>query len=62
MQGHDLIAVTTTWWDSSHDWNAVTDDYILFRKDRPARKGGGAALYVKEQLECIELFLGVEEE
>ncbi|GAB0204056.1 hypothetical protein GRJ2_002871200 [Grus japonensis] len=36
-QGHDLIAITETWWDSSHDWNAVMDGYILFRKDRPAR-------------------------
>ncbi|GAB0208569.1 cAMP-dependent protein kinase inhibitor alpha [Grus japonensis] len=36
-QGHDLIAITETWWDSSHDWNAVMDDYVLFRKDRPAR-------------------------
>jgi len=26
------------------------------------RRGGGVALYVREQLECIELCLGVEEE
>jgi len=36
-QGHNLIAVTETWWDSSHDWNAVMDGYTLFRKDRPTR-------------------------
>ncbi|PKU42357.1 rna-directed dna polymerase from mobile element jockey- hypothetical protein [Limosa lapponica baueri] len=30
-QGHNLIA--ETWWDSSHDWNAVMDGYILFRKE-----------------------------
>ncbi|GAB0205340.1 hypothetical protein GRJ2_002999600 [Grus japonensis] len=36
-QGHDLIAVTETWWDSSHDWNAVMDGYVLFRRDRLAR-------------------------
>jgi len=57
-QGHDLIAITETWWDSSHDWNAVTDGYRLFRKDRPTRRGGGVALYVREQLECIELCQG----
>jgi len=45
-QGHDLIAVTETWWDSSHDWNAIMDGYTLFRKDRPTRQGGGVALYV----------------
>jgi len=33
-----------------------------FRKDRPTRRGGGVALYVKEQLECIELGLGANEE
>jgi len=38
------------------------DSYRLFRKDRPTRRGGGVALYVKEQLECIELFLGADEE
>ncbi|GAB0202653.1 hypothetical protein GRJ2_002730900 [Grus japonensis] len=45
-----------------HDWNAVMEGYVLFRKDRPARRGGGVALYVREQLECIELCLGVDEE
>jgi len=61
-QGHDLIAITETWWDSSHDWNAVMDGYTLFRKDRPTRRGGGVALYVRGQLECIELCLGADEE
>ncbi|GAB0207732.1 hypothetical protein GRJ2_003238900 [Grus japonensis] len=61
-QGHDLIAITETWWDSSHDWNAVMDGCVLFGRDRPARRGGGVALYVREQLECIELRLGVDEE
>ncbi|GAB0209089.1 hypothetical protein GRJ2_003374600 [Grus japonensis] len=61
-QGQDLIAITEAWWDSSQDWNAVMDGYVLFRKDRPARRGGGVALYVREQLECIELRVGVDEE
>jgi len=38
------------------------DGYTLLRKDRPTRQGGGFALYVREQLECIELCLGAEEE
>ncbi|GAB0209016.1 hypothetical protein GRJ2_003367300 [Grus japonensis] len=62
LQGQDLIAITETWWDSSQDWNAVMDGYVLFRKDRPARRGGGVALYVREQLECIEIHIGVDEE
>ena len=31
---------------------------MLFKKDRLVRWGGGVALYVREQLECIELRLG----
>ncbi|XP_074424837.1 putative global transcription activator SNF2L2 isoform X10 [Larus michahellis] len=31
-------------------------------KDRPARRGGGVALYVREHLECIELSPGADEE
>ena len=37
-QEPDLIAVTEVWWDNLNDWNAVTDGYILFRKDRSASK------------------------
>jgi len=36
-EGHDLIAITATWWGSSYDWKAVIDGYVLFRKDRPSR-------------------------
>ncbi|CAM4569974.1 unnamed protein product [Lepidochelys olivacea] len=31
------------------------DGYKLFRKDRQGRKGGGVALYVREQYDCSEL-------
>jgi len=48
--------------DNLHDWHAVMDGYRLCRKDRPTRRVGGVALYVKEQLECIELGLGADEE
>jgi len=62
QHGYDMVAITETWWDSSHDWQATVDGYRLFRKDRPKRRGGGVALYVKEQLECTELCLGADEE
>jgi len=62
QDGYNLVDITETWWDNSHDWHAVMDGYRLFRKDRPTRRGGGVALYVKEQLECIELCLGADEE
>ena len=31
---YDLVAITETWWDCSHDWSAEMDGYKLFRKDR----------------------------
>jgi len=62
QDSYDLVTITESWWDSSHDWNAVMDGYRLFRKDRPTRRGGGVALYVREQLECIELCLGPDKE
>jgi len=58
---YDFVAITEMWWDNSHDWHAVMDGYRLFRKDRPTRRGGGVALYVREQVECIELGLGADE-
>jgi len=34
---HDLVAISETWWDHSHDWSAVMDGYKLLRKDRQGR-------------------------
>ena len=31
---YDLVAITDTWWDCSHDWRTVMDGYKLFRRDR----------------------------
>jgi len=36
--------------------------YMFFRKDGTVRQGGGVALYVREQLECIELCQGMYHE
>lgn len=33
-QGFDLIAITETWQDSSHNCNIVLKGYMWFRKDR----------------------------
>ena len=38
------------------------EGYRLFRKDGQGRRGGGVALYVSDQLECMELRLGMDEE
>ena len=34
LENYDLIAITETWWDESHDWNVALDGYRLFRRDR----------------------------
>ncbi|PKU41195.1 hypothetical protein llap_8496 [Limosa lapponica baueri] len=62
LQGYDLIGITGMWWDDSYDWSVGMEEYRLLRKDRQGRRGGSVALYVNEQLECMELHLGMDEE
>ncbi|PKU38944.1 rna-directed dna polymerase from mobile element jockey-like [Limosa lapponica baueri] len=62
LQGYDLTGITETWWDGSYDWSVRMEGYRLFRKDRLGRWGGGVALYVNDQLECVELLLGMDED
>ncbi|GAB0188002.1 hypothetical protein GRJ2_001265500 [Grus japonensis] len=62
LQGYDLISITETWWDSSYDWSIGMEGYRFFRKDRQGRQGGGITLYINDQLECMELHLGMDEE
>ncbi|PKU40382.1 dtw domain-containing protein 2 [Limosa lapponica baueri] len=62
LQGDDLIGITVTWWDGSCDWSVGMEGYRLFRKDRLGRRGGGVALYVNDELECVELHLGMDED
>ena len=57
LESYDLIAITETWWDESHDWNVALDGYGLFRRDRRERRGRGVALYVKKTLQSEELSL-----
>lgn len=61
-QSRDLIEIMVTWWDSLCDWNAAVGGCVLSRKDKLLRWGGGAALRVREKLECIELCLEMNDE
>ena len=54
---YELIAIMGTWWDESHDWNTLIEDYRLFRRDRQGRRGGGVALYVRKWIDCKEVCL-----
>ncbi|GAB0190944.1 hypothetical protein GRJ2_001559700 [Grus japonensis] len=62
LQGYDLIGITEMRWDGSYDWSVGMEGYRLYRKDRQGRQGGGVTLYVNDQLECMELHLGMGEE
>ncbi|PKU34213.1 hypothetical protein llap_15484 [Limosa lapponica baueri] len=57
-ESYDVVAITEMWWDESHDWSAAMDGYKHFRRDRQGRRGGGVALYVREDYECVELTEG----
>ena len=45
---YDIIGITETWWDETYDWNVVIGGYNLFQRNRPSKKGGGVALYIKD--------------
>ncbi|KAJ7424185.1 hypothetical protein BTVI_07574 [Pitangus sulphuratus] len=55
QESYDIVVVTETWWDDSHDWSTAMDGYKLFRRDRQGRRGGRVALYVRESLDSVEL-------
>ncbi|KAK4827442.1 hypothetical protein QYF61_017999 [Mycteria americana] len=41
LENYDIVAITETWCDDSHNWSAAVDGYKLFRRDRQGRRGGG---------------------
>uniref|UniRef100_K7EWV1 Endonuclease/exonuclease/phosphatase domain-containing protein n=1 Tax=Pelodiscus sinensis TaxID=13735 RepID=K7EWV1_PELSI len=51
----DIIGITETWWNTRHDWSTGIEGYVLFRKDRNKGKGGGVALYIKDEVDCKEI-------
>ncbi|KAK4815560.1 hypothetical protein QYF61_004077 [Mycteria americana] len=55
QENYDMVAITETWWDDSHNWSVAMDGYKLFRRDGQGRRGGGVALYVRECLDSLEL-------
>jgi len=55
QHSYDLVTITETWWDDSHDWTAATDGYKLLRRNRRGKRGGGVALYVRDCFDCIDL-------
>lgn len=56
LENFDLVAITETWWDNSHNWNATIKGYKIFRRDREGRRGEGVTLYVEAWIDCEEDF------
>ncbi|XP_075779238.1 uncharacterized protein LOC142827520 [Pelodiscus sinensis] len=56
---YDIIGITETWWDGTHDWNVGMEGYGLLRKDRQGKKGGGVALYIKNVHTWTEVEMNV---
>jgi len=46
-----------TWWAESHDWNTLTEDYRLFRREGQGKRGGRVGLYVRNWIDCEDLYL-----
>lgn len=61
-EGYDLTAIIETRWDSSHDFNAVMEIYILFQKGSKMKWNEELILIVRDQLECWFSHLGEGEE
>ncbi|KAK4830259.1 hypothetical protein QYF61_009352 [Mycteria americana] len=55
QENYNIVAVTETGRDDSHNRSAAKDGYKVFRRDRQGRRGGGVALYVRECFDCLEL-------
>ena len=54
QENYDVVGITETWWDVSHDWSEPIDGYKLFRRDRQGRRGGAVGLYVRDCYDCFE--------
>jgi len=57
LESYNLLAITETWWDESHDRSGAINGYRLFRRDRRGRRSGSVALYIEKWIECEELSL-----
>ncbi|XP_051783709.1 uncharacterized protein LOC127527823 [Erpetoichthys calabaricus] len=57
---YDIIAITETWLNNKDGDECNIEGYTFFRKDRQNRKGGGVAVYAKQDLNVILLQLDDE--
>ncbi|KAK4820687.1 hypothetical protein QYF61_003607 [Mycteria americana] len=56
QENYDMVAITETWWDDSHNWSVAMDGYKLFRRDRRGRRA--ERKQSRRFLECVaDIFL-----
>ena len=55
---HHIIGITESWANKDiTDAELGLPGYVMFRRDRMGRRGGGVILYVKESIEAYEIKL-----
>lgn len=58
---YDVIGITETWWENSHDDDHNGWMQALLEKNRKGRREGGVALYLKEKFEHMAVSYGDHE-
>ena len=53
-----IIGITESW--ANNDAELGLEGYVMFRKDRMGRRGGGVLLYIKETIPAYEVQLQEE--
>src|SRR6266496_334260 len=52
----DFIFLTETWLSESINSSSLfIPNYVLFRKDRSVRRGGGVIILVKSSIKCVDV-------
>ena len=54
-KGYDIVGITETWLGEEDGEEYNLEGYKLIRKDRIGKRGGGVALYVKDNLNVYEI-------
>ena len=55
---HHIIGITESWaYTDITDAELGLTGYVVFRRDRIGRRGGGVILYVKESIQAYEIKL-----
>lgn len=62
LKAYGLTGLMQMWWDSLHNGRTALCGHRCFRTPKLGLWGGGVALYAREQQECMELWLRLDDE